>query len=263
MFDMEKMEVKGLLTAGDGPLRVWFRPGVDYSAPIGPFVVGCDVAIGADGAYSSNSVASVLDERTGEQVAEYVVRGVPMIKFARQVVCLCRWLRNAYLGWEDSGMVSPFAKEILEVLYYGNVYYREVEAVGIRRKTKKAGWWNGRDENKADLFEKLALGMETGGFVPRSVELIEECGQYEWEDGKIVHQPTRNRKATEKAHGDRVISCGVSWFLYADRKSGIGIDKREEEGETPEYGSWLWRERREHSAVTSDSPEYGLKDILI
>jgi len=160
-------------------------------------------------------------------------------------------------------MVGPFAKEILEVLYYGNVYYRDVAAIGMKRKTKKAGWWNGRDEHKADLFEKLALGMETGRYTPRSEELVKECGEYEWEDGKIIHQPTKNKGATEKAHGDRCIAAGVSWLLYAERQGDRSIDTGEENGETPQYGSWLWREQREHSAANSDSPEFSLKDVLI
>ena len=262
VFDGETLSLSGLLKRDDGPLKLWFRPGVDDSSPLGPYTVGCDIAVGSDGAYSSNSVACGIDDRTGEQVLEYVVRGVPMIKFARSVVGLCRWLRGAYLGWEDSGMVGPFAKEILEVVYYGNVYYREVAAIGLKRKTRKAGWWNGRDEHKADLFEKMALGMETGRFVVRSEELVRECGEYEWEDGKIVHQPTRNQGATEKAHGDRCIGAGVAWLLYLERGRDVSLDSGEDRVETPQYGSWLWREGREHPRVESDDPEFGLLDVI-
>ena len=116
VFDSETLGLQGLLTRDDGPLKLWFKPGVDNSCPLGPFTLGCDVAIGSDGAYSSNSVCSGIDDRTGEQVLEYTVNGMPMIKFGRVVVGLAKWLRNALLGWEDSGMVGPFAKEIMEVL---------------------------------------------------------------------------------------------------------------------------------------------------
>jgi hypothetical protein len=253
----------GLLKDPDGPLKLWFKPGPDSACPLGPFTVGCDIAVGSDGAYSSNSVASGIDDRTGEQILEYTVRGVPMIKFARSVVGLCKWLRGAFLGWEDSGMVGPFAKEILEELYYANVYYRDVPAIGQRRKTKKAGWWNGRDEHKADLFEKMALGMETGRYTVRSVDLVKECGEYEWDDGKIIHEPTKNKGATEKAHGDRCIAAGVAWLLYSEKQQGVSLDTNEERGETPQYGSWLWRERREHTAANSDSPEFCLADVIM
>ena len=220
------------------------------------------MAVGSDGAYSSNSVASGIDDRSGEQVLEYTIKGMPLIKFARNVVGLAMWLRRAYLGWEDSGMAGPFAKEIMEVLYYGHVYYREVAEIGSRRKTRKAGWWNGKDEDKADLFERMALAMETEAYTPRSVSMIVECGEYEWDKGKIIHAPTKNKGATEKAHGDRCIAAGVAWLLYSEGLQGIGIDKDLETEKIPEYGSWLWREQREEKRVEVGSPAFGLKDVV-
>ena len=262
VFDGETYVLKGLVTRDDGPLKLWFRPGPDHSCPIGPYTVGCDVAMGSDGAYGTNSVASGIDNRTGEQVVEYAIKGMPAIKFGRVVVGLCRWLRNAFLGWEDSGMVGPFAKEIMEVLYYGNVYYRPVSEIGSQRKTRKAGWWNGKDADKAELFEQMALGMETGRYVVRSEDLVRECGEYEWEKGKIIHAPTKNQGATEKAHGDRCISAGVAWLLYGGENSQVGIDEGQMEGLHPEYGSFLWREQRERRRVDSDSPEFSIRDVV-
>jgi len=262
VFDSETLLLKGLVTRDDGPLKLWFRPGPNQSCPLGPFSLGCDIAIGSDGVYSSNSVTCGIDHRTGEQVMEYVVRGMPMIKFARNVVGLAKWLRKAKLGWEDSGMVGPFAKEILEVLYYGNVYYRDVEEIGRKTKTRKAGWWNGKDEHKADLFEKMTLAMETDAFTIRSKDLIRECGEYEWENGKIIHAPTKNKGATEKAHGDRCIAAGVAYLVYSEEVGEKSLDKREETGKTPEYGSFLWRERRERERIDSGSPDFGLRDVI-
>lgn len=262
VFDSETLELKGLVTRDDGPLKLWFQPGPDFSCPLGPFIVGCDMAVGSDGAYSSNSVASGIDDRTGEQVLEYTVKGMPLIKFGRIVVGLCRWLRRAYLGWEDSGMAGPFAKEVMEVLYYGHIYYREVAEFGSRKKTRKAGWWNGTDADKAELFEKMALAMETEAYTPRSEPMIVECGEYEWDKGKIVHAPTKNKGATEKAHGDRCIAAGVSWLLYSEGKQGIGLDKGEETEKIPEYGSFLWCEQQERPKHEIGSPAFGLKDVV-
>lgn len=265
IFDDETLSLKGLLTQKDGPLKLWFRPGPDNSPPLGPFTVGCDIAIGSSGAYSSNSVASVIDDRTGEQVAEYTIKGVPSIKFGRTVVGLCKWLRNAYLGWEDSGMAGPFAKEIVENICYGRVYYRPVNEIGSHRKTRKAGWWNGSDDDKGDLFEKLALAMEDGRYVPRSEDLVRECGEYEWENGKIIHRPTKNHGATEKAHGDRCIASGVAFLLYSET---VDTSDESDSGQvrhvTVPYGSWAWREQREKSSQADfDSPEFGIRDLLI
>tara|TARA_Y100000593_G_scaffold12687_1_gene23465 strand:- start:7055 stop:8989 length:1935 start_codon:yes stop_codon:yes gene_type:complete len=262
IFDNETLKLTGLLPRDDGPLALYFKPGLDDSAPLGPFTVGCDVAIGSDGAYASNSVASAIDDRTGEQAMEYAVKGMPMIKFARVVVGLCLWLRKAKLGWEDSGMVGPFAKEIMQTIYYGNVYYREVPAIGQKTKTRKPGWWNGRDEHKADLFEKMALAMEKGTYTPRSEDLIRECGEYEWSKGKIIHQPTKNHGATEKAHGDRCIAAGVAWLVYSEDGTPDVIDRNEESSETAEYGSYLWREQQERQNAKPGSLEYSIRDVV-
>lgn len=261
VFDSETFKLKGLISRDDGPLKLWFKPGIDNSAPLGPFTVGCDMAAGSDGAYASNSVAHIIDDRTGEQVGEYAIKGMELIKFARVVVGLCLWMRNAFLGWEDSGMAAPFAKEIMEVIYYGNVFYRDVPEIGSRRKSRKAGWSNRSNEDKADLFEKLALGMETGEFTPRSEDLIRECGEYEWEKGKIIHAPTKNRGAVETNHGDRCIAAGVAWLVYSGDQTPDKIDKSEETGETPEYGSFLWREQQDQRA-NSAGPEFGIRDVV-
>lgn len=263
LFDSETLKLSGLLSRADGPLKLWFKPGIDDSPPLGPFSVGCDIAMGSDGAYSSNSVASIIDDRTGEQVGEYAIMGMQSIVFARNVIGLCMWLRNARLGWEDSGVSGPFAKEVMETRCYGNVYFREVAEIGSRRKTRKAGWRNGKDEDKADLFEKLALAMETGRLVVRSEDVIRECGEYEWDKGKIVHRPTKNIDQSEKAHGDRVIGLGVSYLVYSEDGVRDRIDTSEETGETPEVGSFLWREQNEPRRRNSDSPEFGIRDVML
>jgi hypothetical protein len=262
VFDSEDLKLTGMIRREDGPLKLWFRPGIDNGPPLGPFTVGCDMAVGSDGAYSSNSVANILDDRTGEQVGEFTIKGMPLIKFARVVVGLCRWLRNARLGWEDSGMSAPFAKEIMEVIYYGNVFYREVKEIGSRRKSRKAGWSNRNSEDKADLFEKMALAMETGTLTVRSEELVKECGEYEWENGKIIHAPTKNRKAVETNHGDRCISMGVAWLVFSSEEFTGKIDTGEETGETPEYGSFLWREEQEQRLRRNKGPGYGIRDVV-
>jgi hypothetical protein len=107
----------------------------------------------------------------------------------------------------------------------------------------------------------MALGMETGKLVLRSDELIKECGEYEWEDGKIIHAPTKNHGAKEVNHGDRAIAAGVAWLVYTSEMDGK-IDKSEETSETPEYGSWLWREMQERSRVEEGSPEFGISDVV-
>ena len=261
VFDSETLVLKGLLQRDDGPLKLWFKPGIDSTPPLGPFTVGCDIAMGGDGAYSSNSVASGLDDRTGEQVMEYTVKGMDAIKFARVAVGLAKWLRGALLGWEDSGMSGGFAKEVMERIYYGNVFFRDVMQLGSQKKSRKPGW-PCRDADKAEMFEKLALAMETGQYTPRSEAMIVECGEYEWDNGKIVHAPTKNRGATEKNHGDRCMAASGCWLVFTTDHNAGYLDKDTEDGNTiAEYGSFLWRERQERRGVKAGSPRFGIRDV--
>jgi len=261
VFDSETLKLTGLIRRDDGPLKLWFLPGIDNTPPMGPFTAGADIASGGVSAYASNSVLTALDNRTGEQVLEYVVKGVEPRPFARSCVGLCMWLRNALLGWEDSGASGGYAKEIMEVLYYGNVFFRNVTQLGSQKKSRKPGW-PCQDPDKADMFEQFSLAMQDGKCVPRSEQMIVECGEYEWDGSKIVHAPTKNRGATDKNHADRAISAAGCWLVFNTDNAGDKIDTNEETGQTPQYGSWLWREQQERRNVRSDSPRYGIRDVL-
>jgi hypothetical protein len=262
VFDTETWEVKGLIPREDGPLTLWFRPGIDDSPPLGPFTVGCDIASGGISEFASNSVASGLDDKTGEQVMEYVIKGLEPRPFARMVVGLCMWLRKAKLGWEDSGVSGGFENEVMAVLHYGNIFFRNVMQKGTQKKSRKPGWKCQPDDVKADMFTQFELAMEKGLYVPRSSEMLVECGEYEWDSGKIVHAPSKNKGAVNKNHGDRAIAAAGSWLIYSADNAGGNVDSDEETGQNPEYGSFLWREMQERRSVNSGSPTYGLRDIL-
>lgn len=261
VFDSETCELTGLIQRDDGCLKLWFRPGIDNSPPLGPFTAGADIASGGVSSGASNSALCALDDRTGEQVLEYAIKGLEPRPFARRVVGLCMWLRNAKLGWEDSGVSGGFAKEVMEVLCYGNVYFRPVTQIGSSKKSSKPGW-SCHDPDKADMFEQFSLAMDSGDFVPRSQEMIIECGEYEWDGTKIVHVPSKSKGENNKNHADRAIASAGCWLVFNTDNFVAKIDTDEENGQTPEYGSFKWREDQERRAVHSDSPDYGIRDVV-
>lgn len=261
VFEGDTLKLSGLLPRDDGPLTLWFRPSVDHRAPLGPFTIACDISAGGTSGYASNSVASGIDNRTGEQVLEYVIKGLEPRAFAKRVVGLSMWMQKAMLAWEDSGMSGGFAKEVMEVLYYGNIYFRDVLQLGSQKKSRKPGFPS-RDSDKADMFERFALAMQDGHYIPRSSEMLTECGEYEWKNGKVVHGPTQNKGATDKNHGDRCIAAAGAWLVYSSENDGNIVDKAEEPPDNPEYGSFLWRERQETPRLNSGSPDFSLRDLL-
>lgn len=265
VFDSETLELKGLVRQDHGPLKLWFKPGIDHAAPRSRYAIGCDISAGGSGNYSSNSAACGVNVATGEQVMEWAAKGWLATKFARLAVGLAKWLHGAYLGWEASGPTgTQFGKVVVDDCDYSNVYYRDVDEIGSRAKTRKVGWYNGSDEDKGELFEELGVAFEDGSFIPRSEDLIRECGEYEWEGGKIIHRPSKSAGELEKAHGDRCIGGGVAWLLCKDRP-GISLDKGSVGVENPAYGSFGWRQRREEEEAkrwSDDVPQATIEDVL-
>src|SRR5208283_2130967 len=192
-YDPETLRLTGLIRQEVGPLKLWFTPGIDHSAPFASYVIGADVAAGSSET-GSNSAFSGIKTTSGEQVLEYAEPGILPSKFARLAVVLCRWLYNATLNWETTGgSGGTFGREITEQIQYGQIFYRTVNEVGSFKKTKKAGWAALNDEVRAYMLESLSNAMDDGQFVPRSEDLIRECSEYEWDMGKIVHRPSKSR----------------------------------------------------------------------
>ena len=218
VFDKTTGKLAGLLPRNDGSLKLWFKRGINNEPTIGPFTVGCNIAAGGVSEHSQSSVITAIDNRTGEQVLEYKAKGIEPRVFASIAVGLCVWLRNALLSWEDSGVSGGFAKEVIEVLQYGNVFYRDVTQLGSQKKKSRKPGWPCRDADKADMFELMALAMENGGFVPRSEEMIAECGEYAFNRAKIVHSPENDMEAADKNHGERALSAAGCLFAF---NSGI------------------------------------------
>jgi len=145
--------------------------------------------------------------------------------------------------------------------FYGNIFFRDVTQLGSQKKSRKPGF-PCRDADKADMFEQFALAMEQGRYIPRSEEMLMECGEYEWDGAKIIHAPTKNKGATEKNHGDRAISAAGCWLVFATDNVGGKVDSNEENGQTAEYGSFLWREQQERPVVDRGSPKFSIRDVL-
>jgi len=262
IFDAETLELKGLVQQENGPLKLWFEPGLDNAPPPGRYAVGCDISAGGTSENASNSVASGVNLHSGHQVMEYAERGIQPTKFARISVGLAKWLNKAYLGWETTGPTgSTFGKEVLEILYYPNIYYREAEEIGSRVKTRKAGWANYNGDDKAELFENLCIAMESGEFIPHSDDLIRECAEYEWVGGKIVHRPSKLEGMDEKAHGDRCVGAGIANLLCRDRLQS-GLDKDREARQDAPVGSIAWFEEqdraRKRQREANDAVDFGV-----
>lgn len=238
-YDSETLEPYFSKT-DDGPLELWCqRDSTDKPIREREYIIGCDISAGLGGSYTSNSVAHILDANTKEQVGEYVTNTVRPDDFADLTIALAKLFHGAFLGWEDNGPTgAAFTKKLLE-RGYKNIYYRDVQNINYKKKTKRPGW-HSDPKTKPAALTALANAIKHQTISVRSRQLLEECRQYVYKDGKIVHSRsvrTQDDSAKNESHGDRVIAAAVALEVSKDRKA----KKPEEIKRVAPYGSMAWR----------------------
>ena len=113
-----------LMASEGGPLKLWFKPGLDGSAPEGNYVVSADPGSGIESGDSGNSTICGGNASTGEQVLEFS-RQLSESRLADLAVALAEWLDDALLIWEAQGTYGKrFAIRVLSEICYGNVWKR-------------------------------------------------------------------------------------------------------------------------------------------
>jgi hypothetical protein len=212
-----------------GDTRLWLDLGGlrNGPAPGRIFTVGCDIAAGTEGHYSSNSTFEALDAITGEQAVEFATNKLDPAAFAEYAVCLSIWLNNAYLCWESNGPTGALFTKAILALGYGN-YYRGESRSKVRKKTQSPGWHNS-PEALAEVLGLLQNDIAKGDVIIRSKNCLDEHYEYIYKDGNPVHGgslATDDESAKKKAHGDRVIGMGLANLARRDRYGGKRSEKR-------------------------------------
>jgi hypothetical protein len=230
-LDVQIPKVRGTLTyhaetlkpefdrSSDGPFHLWLNLDSKVRPPEQHYVVGCDIASGLGGPYSSNSVLCVLDGVTLEQVLEYATNTTPEEEFADLAIATAKWFHDAYLIWERSGQSGQgFTKRVLDQ-HYPNIYRRVIFHRRTRKRTQEAGWVTGHTTKEIMLGE-LRRSVLAGELKIRSRTALQETGYYARVRGKIVQ--TLSHQAQDDAsvgvtHGDRVIAMAVALQGARDR----------------------------------------------
>jgi hypothetical protein len=230
VYDLEKARVVApyLSDGVDGEMKLWTQIGLDGSIPSGLYVIGIDISAGSGGSYSSNSVCCIINKLTGEQVGEFASNTVPPPRFAKLCAALGRWFHNAKLI-PEANFGAGFMNVLIEDLAYENVYYRKVEIVGVKKETRKPGFWMANDEMRAGLLNRLQVAIAERAFTPRSKALVSEMPEYEWRNGKVVHvgsTKVADESSRGKAHGDRVIAAALAWLECVEEPILLDDDDR-------------------------------------
>jgi hypothetical protein len=211
-----------VVQGGVGRLRWWKgltngRPRQDHN-----YIVGCDIGLGRG---ASNSVASIVDVNTCEEVGKWICPNTAPESFADNVVALCKWVggktKEPYLIWESNGPGGVFEGRVIEN-QYNFVYVRRDEKAKRKSKQNKLGWNSskGPDGTKFLLMMGLDVALKEGlEDVPHrkfirmfDVNNIREMETYLFNGAGTPHPAKtvadEDTDATA-AHGDRVIALGL------------------------------------------------------
>lgn len=211
-----------IVQGGVGRLRWWKglengRPRQDHN-----YIVGCDIGLGRG---ASNSVASIVDVNTSEEVGKWICPNTAPESFADTVIALCKWIggktKEPYLIWESNGPGVIFESRVV-ANQYNFLYVRRDEKAKRKKKKNKLGWNSskGQDGTKYMLMMDLDVALKEGledkpmrKFIKMfDVQNIREMETYLFNGAGTPH-PARTIADEDTdasaAHGDRVIALGL------------------------------------------------------
>lgn len=245
----------------DGRVKFWCQLDGYGNPPPADYVIGFDIATGKGGEMSSNSVASVVEKKTGHKVAQFTGNTIEAQEFAVYGQALANLFKNkegrpAFVIWEVNGPGMEFSKRITGD-GFKNVYLREAENSLYRKKTQKAGWYSTSETKRVLLSDYKAAIMRREFWNPCE-EAIRECGEYVHRpNGTIEHSRCRGTldpTSTGENHGDMVIADALAYKGIKDR-GGVSQGKAKEEFAGFPVGSFGWR-RREYENSLKKTTSY-------
>lgn len=229
-----------------GQVLLWAQLDNRGSPQQHPYVVAVDPSHGTGGSYSNNSVLTVFDVLTKEQVLEWATNTVPPPDFAEFTVAVCNWFHNAFLIWEMNGPGIAFWKRIRDLNY--SPFFRRPEMSKQRMKrSTTAGWWSSPKEKKV-LFEEFSRGVRRGEIQIRSSACVRECEAYVFANGRIENEvaaSAQDESGKGESHGDRVVASALAAYYLGGRKEVT--DKVTQN--TPPPGSMEERDREYAEAL--------------
>lgn len=208
------------------PFRVWCNLDASRRPPRATtYSMGCDISTGTG---ASDSTISVVDNTTGEKVAEYSNNRVLAEDFAKIAVAVAKLFSTeasqCFMGWEATGPGETFGIRVMNIHNYGHVYFYRNETDLKHRRSGKPGWYANR-AMKAQLLAAYRSALGTGKFKNRSREALEQCREYVYTHaGSIEHSKQRTNESSsgnKEQHGDMVIADAVASKMLDEWTGGL------------------------------------------
>ncbi len=184
-----------------------------------PYVLGGDTA--GDG--SDNFVGEVLDNISGEQVAE-LSHETDEDLYARQIYCLGMYYNQALIGVEVN--FSTYPQKELERLKYPRLYQRQVEDSKTHKFMQKGGFKT-TQITRPIIIARLVEIMRDNIEVFTSVEYLRESLSF-------IKNEAGRPEAEQGKHDDRVMAMAIAHYIRPQQHMTIEEEKTAEELEYEE-----------------------------
>lgn len=203
-----KMNEK-LEEAKDGGLWVWKKP-----QPNRLYIIGADVASGSG---LDSSTAQVLDQLTGEQVAEY--RGkINVLDFSQFLYDLGMYYNEAYLAPEINSMGLGVVQKLIYEKGY-SVIHEQKDEMTMKRKKRKFGWVT-TQKTRPLLISALIHYISSGDYKWYSERLYKELVTFVWkENGKA--------EADGYSNDDLIIALAIAFHCRGTAMMNMPIGYEE------------------------------------
>lgn len=182
-----------------------------------PYVIGGDTA--GDG--SDNFVGSVLDNISGEQVAELSHKTDEDL-YARQMYCLGMYYNQALIGIEVN--FSTYPEKELERLDYPKLYQRQTEDSITHKLQYKKGFKTTSITRPVIIAGLVEVFRDEIDKI-NSIELLREALSF-------IKNEQGRAEAEQGKHDDRVMATAIAYYIRPQQV--MKIEKEEEKTEEEE-----------------------------
>jgi len=201
----------------DGALRVWaplINGRLDQTKT---YTIGIDLSKGQGGDSTSESVASVRCDQTGEIVAKWASNTTPPYEAARTIAALAVWVGGAaprhlpFVAWEMNGPGWDFGNVFVKTMKYPHYYRDETIGQVVDKKSAKWGWHSNRDRKRV-LLRAYEDALREGKIVNRDQQSIDQAKTYiTYPNGKCGPAELADKKQADYlGHGDRCIADALT-----------------------------------------------------
>jgi len=192
------------------------------------YIIGCDPSYGMG---SSNSVASIYDVNTSEEIGKWVCPNTPPEDFADLVVALSRWIggiNNPFIIWENNGGHGTNFTNRLVWHRYPRLYTQKTEDTKIRKIGRRYGWRSNKN-TKEQLLGELGVAL-SGGLLDKKykaikiydIDLLNELRDYMYVGSEITSSAKADLSSgARERHGDRVIAAALCVLGTRDAPPGF------------------------------------------